>query len=384
MRGLLARPTVRRGLIVALDGLALWLLAFVLAAYADPGSVAGASGGLVPAAIDTTLRWATTPGVGGFELLAYAGLAVATLGPLWYWVGRPGVRRGWLGRLQRALGRRGDGFRFDQPATSDRGRASTPGYDRGPADGSDLGRAAGADHRGRDRLAELFDSGPGPGGHPHDGAGRSADDAEPSTAVDGRPADGAADPDAAPTDEIVVAMDERDEAMGVEITVGADDAAGSTDAAGTGTGGDVASPADGTAIGANGDPADEGSVDEDAAGPAGDRPGGPTARPATADEGAPARWTDEVAAAIDEVRSGVMASRKRIEPVTDRIAATADGSEREGLRRGLVSVAGAADDATGALRAFDPDEPPIIRRVPELRASQRRIEAAFDAFVDGE
>lgn len=190
MQRLLARTGVRRGLLVALDGLAIWLLAIVLAAYVAPKSVAGGGGSLLSRSVETTRLWVETPGVGAFELVAYAGLAVTVVGPLWYLVGRPVAVNPRRDRSTDDHARDGDGFRYDPPSTSARGGAGPAGRDPRPlgAPRTSLPGRGGPD--GLRRVADLFDPEPPPGGFLR-GAGGSDDEPGPTPTTAGGTGDGA-------------------------------------------------------------------------------------------------------------------------------------------------------------------------------------------------
>lgn len=81
-------PT-RRGLILALDGLAVWTLAIVLSTYLSSTAISVVDGNLIQYTGGIMRSWIETPAMGVFELTAYAGLSLAVIGPMWYWVIHP-------------------------------------------------------------------------------------------------------------------------------------------------------------------------------------------------------------------------------------------------------------------------------------------------------
>lgn len=88
MSNSLNRPNVRRGLLIALDGLAIWVLAIILYGYLSaPIEIAGR--GLYPLVLDTMTAWVESPGLGVWETAGYVGLVIAIVGPAWYLVARP-------------------------------------------------------------------------------------------------------------------------------------------------------------------------------------------------------------------------------------------------------------------------------------------------------
>lgn len=327
------RASVRRGLIVALDGLAIWLLAIVLAAYVDPGSVAGSSGSLVTTAVDTTRLWVTTPGTGSFEVLAIAGLAVTALSPLWYGVVRPSVRRRSLESPRIVRDPRRDGFRYDQAEAPARGSDGPFGRDRAPLTDTEIGPATRGDGTGLRRVADLFDPAPGEGDFLRGGSGRSANGPErPAEPID-QPEDEGNEPAAAPNDEIVVSMARPEEAKDVKITVGTDGDVGRTDGA--------------------------------------------------ADGGASARWPSDPVTSLDDLGPALAASQARLDTVSDRIAAATNGPGVETVAADVASIAESTDERLAPLRTIRPEEPlPIDGRLSEIRAARGRIESAFGTAFD--
>lgn len=83
------RSNLRRSLIVVVDGLAVWALAILLASHAAEPSAAGDGQTALVALTGTMHGWLATPGVGPFEGAAYVGLAIAAVGPVWYWLVQP-------------------------------------------------------------------------------------------------------------------------------------------------------------------------------------------------------------------------------------------------------------------------------------------------------
>lgn len=79
----------RHGILVVLNGIAIWLLAVILSTYASSTPVSVADGNLVQYAGAIMGAWLQQPAVGMFELAAYVGLSIAVIGPIWFWVVRP-------------------------------------------------------------------------------------------------------------------------------------------------------------------------------------------------------------------------------------------------------------------------------------------------------
>lgn len=75
------RRRARRGLLVLLDGLVIAALAAVITARSNGTGLTDLAG----ATVGILSTWVATPGVGTMEAIAYAGFAVAVLGPLWFW-----------------------------------------------------------------------------------------------------------------------------------------------------------------------------------------------------------------------------------------------------------------------------------------------------------
>lgn len=84
MRSAETRRRARRGLLALLDGLVIAVLAAVITARSNGTDVSD----LVGATVGVLSTWVGTPGVGTMEAIAYAGFAVAAIGPLWFWVVR--------------------------------------------------------------------------------------------------------------------------------------------------------------------------------------------------------------------------------------------------------------------------------------------------------
>lgn len=86
--------TVRRGLIVALDGCALWFIGFMLASYDTTGSLPWQSAPVVLLqASGFTKRAVVAPTAGTPELLASIGLVLFVGGPVVDWLFRPILSR---------------------------------------------------------------------------------------------------------------------------------------------------------------------------------------------------------------------------------------------------------------------------------------------------
>lgn len=217
------RSALRRGLIVALDGLAVWLLAVVLAAYTDAGSVAGSGtgSGLLATAVDTTSRWAATPGVGGFELLVYVGMAATVLGPLWYGIGRPVAGR--LG-LVRSIGdpdRRREGFQYDHSSSATRDGANPVVRHRRSTGAAGTDTLTGGSPDGLQWVSDLFDPEHAPGEFLRGGSGRDADGSELPPAGSEAPSDGIDTGDDGTTTEDKSAVEAAEPAASVDVVASA-------------------------------------------------------------------------------------------------------------------------------------------------------------------
>lgn len=76
-----------RGLIAILDGLSIWLLAFLYAAYNDDMGLPWDSTGAVADSVSVfATRWLTNPLGGPVEFLASFGALLVILGPPIFWV----------------------------------------------------------------------------------------------------------------------------------------------------------------------------------------------------------------------------------------------------------------------------------------------------------
>lgn len=85
---------VRTGLLVALDGLALWFLGFILAAYNSTDALPWASGAaLFQQAGEFTRQLGDSPLAGPPEILASIGLGLLVIGPTIDWIVRPLLAR---------------------------------------------------------------------------------------------------------------------------------------------------------------------------------------------------------------------------------------------------------------------------------------------------
>lgn len=81
------------GLIVGIEGLAVWVVAIFLASYSATGSITWPGADMYTTSAGTMSAWVSSPGFGGYELLAYFGLLVAVAGPGWFWVGKSVMNR---------------------------------------------------------------------------------------------------------------------------------------------------------------------------------------------------------------------------------------------------------------------------------------------------
>lgn len=86
--------TIRGGLIIALDGFALWLIGFLLASYDTNEALPWQSATVVlQQATEFTNQMAVAPTAGTPELLASIGLVLIVGGPVVDWLLRPALSR---------------------------------------------------------------------------------------------------------------------------------------------------------------------------------------------------------------------------------------------------------------------------------------------------
>lgn len=108
------RRKTRRGLFALVDGLAITVLAVLLASYLSHGSVPRPGSGLYALFVETFGIWLMTPGVGVLELASYAGIAIAVVGPIWYLLLQPMLAAlGVVGSFQAESDTDATEFRFD-------------------------------------------------------------------------------------------------------------------------------------------------------------------------------------------------------------------------------------------------------------------------------
>lgn len=89
MIGVLPRSRLLSGAIVAIEGLAVWVVAIFLASFQATGWIIWPGTDMYTTAVGTMRGWIATGQPGAYELLAYFGLAAAFAGPAWFWVARP-------------------------------------------------------------------------------------------------------------------------------------------------------------------------------------------------------------------------------------------------------------------------------------------------------
>lgn len=88
------RKALGRSLLCVLDGIALWFLAILAAAYAAENELPWATvNAFLTSATYHTQYWLFSPGLTGFELIVYAGFFLIGFGPLWYLVAKPLSRK---------------------------------------------------------------------------------------------------------------------------------------------------------------------------------------------------------------------------------------------------------------------------------------------------
>lgn len=79
----------RRGLLIGLDGVALWTVAILSTGYFTRSTPWSSVFGVIESTNAYWWRWVNSTGIEFFEAVAYLGLAVTVLGITWYWVCRP-------------------------------------------------------------------------------------------------------------------------------------------------------------------------------------------------------------------------------------------------------------------------------------------------------
>lgn len=161
---------IRRGAIVALDGLAIWLLAVLLATYTHVRAANAVDGSFYRLTIEIMRSWTRSPTVEALELAAYAGLALVVVGPFWYWVVHP-VKAYLTGEGGQPSGETdaavesndAGGFEFADEAS---GEASITASDDMDPLTAEFDRVVSGAHRGRppDWASVLFDGGEPPSG----------------------------------------------------------------------------------------------------------------------------------------------------------------------------------------------------------------------------
>lgn len=99
---------ILRGVIVVLDGVALWFIAILYAAYSSGAALPWFSftDFLISARL-YTLTWVTTRAYHPPAVLMYGGFLLIGVGPLWYWLVKPVIARrkseSRLSRLERLI-----------------------------------------------------------------------------------------------------------------------------------------------------------------------------------------------------------------------------------------------------------------------------------------
>lgn len=81
------------GLVAAIEGLAVWIVAIFLASYTSTGSIVWPGADMYTTTVGTMHKWLTSPTIGFIELLGYVGLVMAVGGPLWFWFLRVRLKR---------------------------------------------------------------------------------------------------------------------------------------------------------------------------------------------------------------------------------------------------------------------------------------------------
>lgn len=89
MNDILPQSRVLSGAIVAIEGLAVWVVAIFLESLRATGWIIWPGADMYTTAVGTMLVWLTSWPPGAFELLGYFGLAVAIGGPAWFWIAKP-------------------------------------------------------------------------------------------------------------------------------------------------------------------------------------------------------------------------------------------------------------------------------------------------------
>lgn len=91
MSEILPESRALSGFVMAVEGLAVWVVAIFLQSLRETGWIVWPSEDMYTTAVGTMHAWLTSGPAGVFELLAYFGLVVAVGGPAWFWMTKPGL-----------------------------------------------------------------------------------------------------------------------------------------------------------------------------------------------------------------------------------------------------------------------------------------------------
>lgn len=334
MHALAAPSDVRRGLFAAVDGLALWLLAVILAAFVAAPVSEGAADGFVSTVTAVTAHWLATPGVGPFETVAYLGLSIAILGPGWYWALKP-----FFSEEPRPDGGRRpdehDSFVFDGEPKRRESRSK-----RNDPEG--ITRSLMTPTGPEDWVGELLEGRAGPAGLP-DGdfyRGGTATSEAPSTGTDAR------SPNLSTVEELGLELDRAVGEMESVYVADVEEARGN-----------------------------HWTVPNTAAFVRAARAGELVEAIADVDvEDRPRERSDPMARLADEVG----ASRARLERVSNRLRLATDDRSANRAEKAIDDLLEGAHEQLAPLRDHDPAPGvDLASAVAEVRADQRRIEDAF-------
>lgn len=106
MWNVLPQSRALNGLIVTIEGLAVWVVAIFLSSLETTGWFIWPGTDMYTTAVGTMRNWIASGGVTPFEIVGYLGLTVAIAGPLWFWVAAPAISRlgGWSSSGARSNG----------------------------------------------------------------------------------------------------------------------------------------------------------------------------------------------------------------------------------------------------------------------------------------
>lgn len=372
-----SRPAALRGLLVAIDGLAIWFLAVVIASYSTTTAVSTDAGGLTMAIVDIMRSWMQTPTMEVLELTAYAGLALVAFGPVWYWVIKPIKQL--LGRSSAQTSVSDERFTFDEDPTASTTDLVFVNSDPVAADSQQM-TLDGTLHPSSDWSSRLFDGGKTqprlhsptriPGGDFLRGSGSpdgvSDDESEDDFSledilVEARYQTSDGKPDG--SEEVKASISRRD-------SVASNGGTREQDVADAASSGDtVASPSEfqQDASGGEGSTAPDGDVNGGTS--------GELSHDEASDSNAPTAQPDDPIEMLTEV---VETSRGRIETITEKISQPSEDSSAAVAEEALADIRHNTDDTRRSIQQRVPDaERSFAVDIEAMRADQERLETTL-------